>query len=219
MGEPYSTAVGDQPAVRLSRVEKTYRTGTVAVAALRGISLDIPRNRFTMIIGPSGSGKTTLLNLIGCIDAPTSGSVEVGGRAIGRVGDNALADFRARNIGFIFQGFNLIPVLSAYENVEYPLLLVGMKAAERRRRTQAMLIWMLGPLTHRQLGAFWPSLVMFCHVLMGLWLGAFYIVVGITATVLILAGYFWAGEWYPLWLAATVGGGLFASGLWLRRQG
>ena len=84
-----------------------------------------------MIVGPSGSGKTTLLNLIGCIDAPTSGRVEVCGEDVGRLSDNALADFRARNIGFIFQGFSLVPVLSAYENVEYPLLLVGMPAAER----------------------------------------------------------------------------------------
>ena len=139
MGDPGKSAAESQPVVRLRQVEKTYRTGTVAVAALRGISLDIPRHRFTMIVGPSGSGKTTLLNLIGCIDAPSAGTVEVCGAAMGQLGDNALADFRARNIGFIFQGFSLIPVLSAYENVEYPLLLVGMPAAERRRRTLAML--------------------------------------------------------------------------------
>ena len=139
MGDPGNSTAEGQPVVRLRQVEKTYRTGTVAVAALRGISLDIPRHRFTMIVGPSGSGKTTLLNLIGCIDAPSTGTVEVCGAAMGRLGDNALADFRARNIGFIFQGFSLIPVLSAYENVEYPLLLVGRPAAERRERTLAML--------------------------------------------------------------------------------
>jgi putative ABC transport system ATP-binding protein len=127
------------PVVRLDHVVKTYRTGAVEVAAIRDISLDIPAHRFTMIVGPSGSGKTTLLNLIGCIDAPSAGRIEVCGEAVGRLSDNALADFRARNIGFIFQGFSLVPVLSAYENVEYPLLLVGMKAAERRRRTLAML--------------------------------------------------------------------------------
>jgi putative ABC transport system ATP-binding protein len=92
-----------------------------------------------MIVGPSGSGKTTLLNLIGCIDAPSRGTVEICGQAIGRLRDNAVSDFRARHIGFIFQGFNLVPVLSAYENVEYPLLLVGTPAAERRTRTLAML--------------------------------------------------------------------------------
>jgi putative ABC transport system ATP-binding protein len=127
------------PIVRLDRVVKTYRVGDIEVEALKGISLAIPSHRFTMVIGPSGSGKTTLLNLIGCIDAPTGGTVEVAGQAIAALGDNALSDFRARNIGFIFQGFSLVPVLSAYENVEYPLLLVGMEAAERRRRTLAML--------------------------------------------------------------------------------
>jgi putative ABC transport system ATP-binding protein len=125
--------------VRLNRVAKTYRAGAIEVAALRGISLEIPLRSFSMVVGPSGSGKTTLLNLIGCIDAPSSGTVEVCGQKVGALGDNALADFRARNIGFVFQGFSLVPVLSAYENVEYPLLLVGMPAAERRKRTLAML--------------------------------------------------------------------------------
>jgi putative ABC transport system ATP-binding protein len=129
----------EEPVVRLRGLTKTYATGAVTVAALKGISLDIPRHRFSMVVGPSGSGKTTLLNLIGCIDVPTSGTVEVCGEAVGRLGDNALSDFRARNIGFIFQGFSLIPVLSAYENVEYPLLLVGTPAKERRERTLAML--------------------------------------------------------------------------------
>jgi putative ABC transport system ATP-binding protein len=125
--------------VRLDHVVKTYRSGTIAVAAIQDISLEIPSNRFSMIVGPSGSGKTTLLNLIGCIDTPSAGRVEVRGTDIGRLSDNALTDFRARHIGYIFQGFNLVPVLSAYENVEYPLLLVGVPAAERRRRTMAML--------------------------------------------------------------------------------
>ncbi|HEV2550381.1 MAG TPA: ABC transporter ATP-binding protein [Stellaceae bacterium] len=132
-------ASAEEPVVRLRGLSKTYATGAVAVAALKGISLDIPRHRFSMVVGPSGSGKTTLLNLIGCIDVPTSGTVEVCGEAVGRLGDNALSDFRARNIGFIFQGFSLIPVLSAYENVEYPLLLVGTPAKERHERTLAML--------------------------------------------------------------------------------
>lgn len=80
-----------------------------------------------------------------------------------------------------------------------------------------VLLWLLWPLTPRQLDAFWPTLVMFCHVLAGLWLGVFYIIVGVGGTVLIVIGYVWAGEWYPLWLAVAVGGGLIASGLWLRR--
>ena len=129
----------DAPLVRLDHVVKTYRSGAIEVPAVRDVTMDIPAHRFSMIVGPSGSGKTTLLNLIGCIDAPTGGRVEVCGEAVGRLADNALADFRARNIGFIFQGFSLVPVLSAYENVEYPLLLIGVPAAERRRRTLAVL--------------------------------------------------------------------------------
>jgi len=126
-------------AVRLHDVEKTYRAGSVAVKAIRGITLSIAAKHFTMLVAPSGAGKTTLLNLIGCIDRPTAGTVEIAGTAVARLGDNALSDFRARTIGFIFQGFSLIPVLSAYENVEYPLLLTGAPAAQRRRATLAML--------------------------------------------------------------------------------
>lgn len=130
----------DQPPVaRLIEVTKTYDDDGLKLTAVNRISLDIPAQRFAMIVGPSGSGKTTLLNLIGCIDRPTSGSIEVCGEAVGRLGDNALTDFRARNIAFIFQNFNLFPVLSAFENVEYPLLLIGVPGAERRRRTMAML--------------------------------------------------------------------------------
>jgi len=129
----------DGPVVRLRHVAKTYHAGSIDVAAIKDVSLEIAPNRFTMVVGPSGSGKTTLLNLIGCIDAPTSGQVEIGGADTGTLSDNALSDFRARNIGFIFQSFNLVPVLSAFENVEYPLLMVGMAAAERRKRTLALL--------------------------------------------------------------------------------
>jgi putative ABC transport system ATP-binding protein len=127
------------PVARLREVAKTYDVGAVAVRALAAISLDVHSQRFTMIVGPSGSGKTTLLNLIGCIDAPTAGTVEVCGQAVAALNDTAVSDFRARHIGFIFQGFSLVPVLSAYENVEYPLLLLGTPAAERRARTLAML--------------------------------------------------------------------------------
>jgi putative ABC transport system ATP-binding protein len=127
------------PVVRLRQVEKIYKTGDIAVAALKGVSLSIPPQRFSMIIGPSGSGKTTLLNLIGCIDMPTRGTVEIAGQDAGKLSDNQLADFRARQIGFIFQHFSLMPVLSAFENVEYPLLMIGEKAARRREMTMAML--------------------------------------------------------------------------------
>ncbi|HZZ91213.1 MAG TPA: ABC transporter ATP-binding protein [Usitatibacter sp.] len=128
-----------QAAVRLHDVAKTYGEGEVEVPALRGITLDIPYHRFSMVVGASGSGKSTLLNLIGCIDAPTRGTVEVCGEAVAGLDDDELADFRARNIGFIFQTFSLVPVLSAYENVEYPLVLVGTPQAERRRRTSDVL--------------------------------------------------------------------------------
>ena len=127
------------PVVRLTHVSRTYQSGALEVRALDDLSLEIPPDRFSVVIGASGSGKTTLLNLIGCIDAANRGVVEVCRQNIAELDDDAVADFRARNIGFIFQTFSLIPVLSAYENVEYPLLLVGMPAAERRRRTTAML--------------------------------------------------------------------------------
>ena len=125
--------------VRLSRVSKTYRVGSTDVKAIDDITLAIPANRFSIVIGASGSGKTTLLNLIGCIDTPTAGAVEVCAEDVTRLGDDALADFRARNIGFIFQTFSLVPVLTAYENVEYPLILLGMAASARRLRTMSML--------------------------------------------------------------------------------
>ena len=127
------------PVVRFSDVVKIYDGDGLAVTAIGGVSFEIPRGRFAMIVGPSGSGKTTLLNLIGCIDRPTSGHIEVCGQDVAQLSDNALSDFRARDIAFIFQNFNLFPVLSAYENVEYPLLLVNMSAAERRERVMAML--------------------------------------------------------------------------------
>jgi putative ABC transport system ATP-binding protein len=133
------TSEVQEAAVRLTAVTKTYRSGLIEVAALRGISLSIPPRSFAMVVGPSGSGKTTLLNLVGCIDTPSTGTVEVCGQHIGELNDNALADFRARTIGFVFQNFNLVPVLSAYENVEYPLLLIGMPTARRRERTLAIL--------------------------------------------------------------------------------
>jgi putative ABC transport system ATP-binding protein len=129
----------DDAAVRLGDVTKTYQAGAVEVKALRGISLSIPPQRFTMIVGPSGSGKTTLLNLIGCIDSPSSGTVEISGQNVGGLSDNAISDFRARKVGFIFQSFSLIPVLTAYENVEYPLLLVGTPPRKRRETTLALL--------------------------------------------------------------------------------
>ena len=134
-----SAAQAAPKVVRLHQVSKTYRIGAVAVPALRDVSLEIPYHRFSMVIGASGSGKTTLLNLIGCIDSPSEGTLEVCGQNMASLNDDATSEFRARNIGFIFQNFSLVPVLSAYENVEYPLLLIGTPPAERRDRTFAML--------------------------------------------------------------------------------
>ena len=125
--------------VVLKNVAKIYHLDAVAVPALSDINLEIRANCFTVISGPSGSGKTTLLNLIGCIDRPDHGEVLVAGQDINRLSDDALSDFRAHHLGFIFQNFNLLPVLTTYENVEYPLLLSKMPAAERRQRVLALL--------------------------------------------------------------------------------
>jgi putative ABC transport system ATP-binding protein len=127
------------PAVQLRDIVKTYRAGAIEVEAVRGVSLAIAPQRFSMLVGPSGSGKTTLLNLIGCIDRPTRGAIEIAGQDVDRLSDDEVSDFRARTVGFIFQGFSLIPVLSAYENVEYPLLLTGVPAPARRAAVEAML--------------------------------------------------------------------------------
>lgn len=126
-------------AVVLEGVTKTYRLDSVDVPALVDIELRIRANCFTVVAGPSGSGKTTLLNLIGCIDVPNTGSITVAGQAVRALADDALSDFRASHIGFIFQNFNLLPVLTAYENVEYPLVLRRMPSRERRARVDAML--------------------------------------------------------------------------------
>ncbi|MBI1892389.1 MAG: ABC transporter ATP-binding protein [Burkholderiales bacterium] len=127
-----------QPVI-LRGVNKTYHLDAVDVPALCDINLEIQPSRFTVISGPSGSGKTTLLNLIGCIDRPESGEIIVAGQPVQTLSDDALSDFRARHLGFIFQNFNLLPVLSAYENVEYPLLLTKVAPAERKKRVMALL--------------------------------------------------------------------------------
>ncbi len=126
-------------AVVLKRVCKTYRIGTNEIRAVDGVDLVIRARRFTVLSGPSGSGKTTLLNIIGCIDRPDSGHILVNGQAVQQMRDNALTDFRARHLGFVFQSFNLVPVLTAYENVEYPLRLTGMPREQRRARLEQLL--------------------------------------------------------------------------------
>jgi putative ABC transport system ATP-binding protein len=125
--------------VVLKQVGKTYHLDSVDVPALTDINLEIRPNCFTVISGASGSGKTTLLNLIGCIDRPDHGEITVAGESVQKLSDNALSDFRARHLGFIFQNFNLLPVLTAYENVEYPLIMTRMPAAQRKQRVLALL--------------------------------------------------------------------------------
>ena len=124
--------------VRVEHVTKDYELGRTTVAALRGVSLSVEPGEFMAVAGPSGSGKSTLLNLIGCLDHPTSGRVLIDERDVAALDDNALSDLRARRIGFIFQTFNLIPVLSALENVEFPLLLRGSKNGGRARALRAL---------------------------------------------------------------------------------
>ena len=126
-------------AVSLRRINKTYHLDAVGVPALRDIDLEISANRFTLISGASGSGKTTLLNLIGCIDRPDEGELIVAGQPVQQLSDDALSDFRAHHIGFIFQNFNLLPVLTVYENIEYPLLLTRSSPAKRKDRVEALL--------------------------------------------------------------------------------
>ncbi len=118
---------------------KVYRVGKEEVPALRGVNFELDVGDFVVINGPSGSGKTTFLNLIACIDKPTSGEVFIEGQPTSRLSEGQLAELRKRKIGLVFQTFNLIPVLSAFENVEYPLLLLGLSRAERRRRAMALL--------------------------------------------------------------------------------
>jgi len=138
--------------VSVKNATKTYALDKVTVQALRGVSLDVEEGEFLSIAGPSGSGKTTLLNLIGCVDTPTSGSVEVAGRDTLRLSERDLTRLRLDTIGFIFQSFNLVSVLSVFQNVELPLLLqVGIPTAERRRRVMALLerVGLVDHATHR----------------------------------------------------------------------
>jgi putative ABC transport system ATP-binding protein len=125
--------------VRVQDVHKEYRRGSERIDVLQGINLEIPQGDFLALMGPSGSGKTTLLNLVGGLDRPTSGNVEVAGEPISKLSDGQLAKWRARHVGFIFQFYNLLPVLTAERNVELPLLLTSLSAAERKRHVATAL--------------------------------------------------------------------------------
>ena len=123
--------------IEIRALAKVYRVGQSEVRALDGVDLDIARNEYMAIMGPSGSGKSTLMNIIGCLDSPSSGSYLLDGERVSTMGDDELARIRNRQIGFVFQTFNLLPRADVYHNVELPLVYAGLPAAERRRRVEA----------------------------------------------------------------------------------
>jgi putative ABC transport system ATP-binding protein len=125
--------------VQVHNVTKVYERGKQKIEVLHGLTLDIPRGDFVALMGPSGSGKTTLLNLIGGLDKPTSGEITVGGKRIDQLGSGQLANWRAHNVGFVFQFYNLMPVLTAEGNVELPLLLTRLSGAQRRKNVAVAL--------------------------------------------------------------------------------
>lgn len=137
--QPVSRTSEQGDLVQLQNVAKEYRRGSETVHVLKDLTLNIPAGDFLALMGPSGSGKTTLLNLLGGIDRCTSGAISVQGVDISTFGESELARWRAHNVGFVFQLYHLLPVLSAERNVELPLLLTGLSATERKRRVQAAL--------------------------------------------------------------------------------
>ncbi len=122
------------PIIKVENVSKSYRRDSFEVPVLKNTSLDVEQGDYIALMGPSGSGKTTLLNLIAGIDRPNSGKIIVGGTDIGSLSESALATWRSNNVGFVFQFYNLLPVLNAFENVELPLLLTSLSKAERKKR-------------------------------------------------------------------------------------
>ena len=125
--------------INIDNLSKIYTETEVEVKAVNGVSLQIEEGEFTAIVGPSGSGKTTLLNMLGGLDVPTSGKITINGTSLGELGGKELIDFRLRNIGFVFQAYNLIPVLTASENIEFIMHLQGLSKAERDQRTNELL--------------------------------------------------------------------------------
>lgn len=126
--------INDNTLVKVSGVDKVFKRGSEEIHVLGGLDLQIPQGEFLALMGPSGSGKSTLLNLVGGLDRPSEGIVEVGGKRIDKLSDRKLAGWRARHVGLVFQFYNLMPVLSARKNVELPLLLTRLSKAERKKR-------------------------------------------------------------------------------------
>jgi putative ABC transport system ATP-binding protein len=148
-GRPAASPNGE--VIRMQGITKVYDTGKVKVEALRGIEIEVHENEFVAIVGPSGSGKSTLMNLIGCLDTPTGGSYLLRGRPVAGLRREQLAEVRNRHVGFVFQNFNLLPHVSAYENVEMPLLFGKVPRRERRRRVTDLLerVGLADRMTHR----------------------------------------------------------------------
>ncbi len=134
-----SATTSPVPVVRLSGAKKSYRAGQSRVQALRGVDLEVRSGEMIALTGPSGSGKSTLLNLCGLIDTPDEGEREIDGAAVSGLTELQLTFLRRQKIGFVFQGFNLVPVMTVFDNVEYPLLLLGVPAAQRRTRVETAL--------------------------------------------------------------------------------
>ena len=132
-------SVNGKPIIQVQNLSKEYHRDSLRIPVLTDISLTVPEGEFLALMGPSGSGKTTLLNLIAGIDRPTRGIVEVAGTDIGRLSESALANWRAEHVGFVFQFYNLLPVLTAYENVELPLLLTKLSKKEKRQHVETAL--------------------------------------------------------------------------------
>jgi putative ABC transport system ATP-binding protein len=152
-GDEHAPSAPDEggPVIELENVTKVYRTGAIAVAALRGVSLTIESGEYVAIIGPSGSGKSTLMHILGCLDIPTAGSFRLAGEDVSTMSETALAEVRNRRIGFVFQQFNLLPSLTAWQNVELPLVYAGVRRAERKERAMTALerVGLAGRVQHR----------------------------------------------------------------------
>ena len=140
-----------EPVIDLERVTKVYRTGSISVAALRGVSLSIAPGEYLAVVGPSGSGKSTLMHILGCLDIPTSGWYHLAGEDVSHMSETALAEVRNRRIGFVFQQFNLLASMTAWQNVELPLVYAGVPRGERKERAMEALgrVGLAGRVHHR----------------------------------------------------------------------